>query len=91
MAGPPTCLQSGSMVSWPIGVWLQYLLSWDVPHTISECFQDSDCFIDGAARHSVAQDRFFGVPPMFFVVQVCGFVVSFHLVEVKLVQGSRAG
>jgi hypothetical protein len=36
----------------------------------------------------VAQDRFFGVSPMLFVVQVCGFVVSFHSVEVKLVQGA---
>ena len=49
---------------------------------------DLEDFIDGAARHSVAQDRLFGVSPMFFVVQVCGFVVSFHLVEVKLVQGA---
>ena len=48
----------------------------DVLHTISEYFQDNTYFIDGAANHSVLQGRFFVVSPMFFVVQVHGFVVS---------------
>ena len=76
------------MVSWSICVWLQYLLSRDVLHTISECFQDNTYFIDGAANHPVHQGRFFVVSPMFFVVQVHGFVVPCHLVEVNLVQGA---
>ena len=51
-------------------------------------FQDTPHFIDGAANHSVHQGRFFFVvSPMFFVVQVYGFVVSFRLVEVNSVQG----
>ena len=37
--------------------------------------------------HAVHQGRFFVVSPMFFVVQVYGFVVSCHLVEVNSVQG----
>jgi hypothetical protein len=55
-------------------LWMTYKYSQDTPH-----------FIDGAANHSSC--RFFVVSPMFFVVQVYGFVVSCHFVEVNSVQG----
>jgi hypothetical protein len=75
------------MDPWSIDVVLGYLLSRGVLHTIPECFQDNLHFIDCAASHSMAQVRFFVVSPLFFVVQVNGFGVSWHLVELTLVQG----
>jgi hypothetical protein len=70
-----------------LGIWLNQLWSREALYTIPECFKDDPHFIYGSASHSMAQVRSFAVSPLFFIVQVNGSVVSWHLVKVNLVQG----